>query len=51
MRSIVTLLAFVLLLGSCGLRTAGNSPQGDTLVLGHSDLLTLVERGRRPASL
>ena len=45
MRSIVTLLAFVLLLGSCGLRTVGNSPQGDTLVFAHSDLLTLVERG------
>lgn len=45
MRSIVSIFACVLLLASCGSHTTGSSPQGDTLVLDHSDLLTLVERG------
>lgn len=41
----ITIVTCVLLLCACGSRTAGSGPQGDTLVLGHSDLLTLVERG------
>ncbi len=45
MRSIVTVFACVLLLCACGSRTDGSSTQGDTLVLGYSDLLTLVDRG------
>ena len=45
MRSIISILTCALLLCACGSRTTGSGPQGDTLVLGHSDLLTLVERG------
>ncbi len=45
MRSTICFLTCVLLLAACGSRTAGSGDQGDTLVLGHSDLLTLVERG------
>ena len=45
MRSIISILTCALLLCACGSRTTGSGPQGDTLVLGHSDLLTLAERG------